>query len=437
MGGDEASLKKLAAALPNTKIRDLNLHENPYGDSGAQAVADALPHCPLLEKLSFGNDGTTDATLHAFAESLPQAKLSAISFMSKTMSDSGVMNIAGCLHATNLTSFSISDADVGDVGASALAEALPTSKLTNLYLNYNKIGANGAKSLASALPFSTLNQLWLDQNPLGDHGAAAIFDALPQTQLALLNADKCQISNMAAKRLAAVLPYCGLTEISLQFNPIGLEGLTPLRDAMEHSTLTRIGLGDVSINRPEQRLLEEECSTISRAKGDQFLETMEALFADTATLTPDLLTATARQLHGLRLLQQRRSPKERMPDSEFDQRMAQLAERAYARGFEREAAQLVLTLKPFDDAKAWMEEKGISFEPETVLDESGHFPQNRLVCQRGLEALFHQAEPFWESSKQANQVLSKLSPDQRSLLTGMHGTMASLTRMERAGMRTR
>ena len=433
---DETSLKKLAAALPGTKIRSLNLHDNPYGDAGAQAVAEVVAQCPLLEKLSFGNDGTTDATLHAFAKTLPQAELQAISFMSKTMSDAGVMEIAGCLPSTNLTSFSISDADVGDIGATALAEALPTCKLTNLYLNYNKIGANGAMALGAVLPFSTLNQLWLDQNPLGDQGAAAIFDVLPQTQLALLNMDKCQVSNMAAKRLAAALPHCGLTEIALQYNPIGMEGLQPLRDVIEQSTLTRISLGDISISRPEQRVLEDECSALARSKGDQLLETMDALFGGTADLTSELLSTTARQLHGLRLLQQRKNPRERMTESVFNQQMATLADTAYTQGFQEEAAQLMLTLKPFDDAKAWMDEKGIAFGPETVLDEAGQFPKNRIVCQRGLEALFRLEEPFWESKKQAEQVVSQFDPAQRHLFTGLHGTLASLSRMERAEARS-
>jgi Leucine Rich repeat len=173
---DDAAMKALAAALPNSTVTTLSLVQNQIGAAGAEALAAALPNSKVTT-LYFGVNQIGDAGAEALAAALPNSKV---------------------------TELDLRTNQIGAAGAEALAAALPNSKVTELNLIVNQIGDAGAESLAVALPNSKVTQLDLWSNQIGDAGVEALAAALPNSKVTTLDLRKNQIGAAGVEALIAI-----------------------------------------------------------------------------------------------------------------------------------------------------------------------------------------------------------------------------------------
>ncbi|KAF9927192.1 hypothetical protein FBU30_003438 [Linnemannia zychae] len=135
--------------------------------------------------------------------------LTTFNLMSNLIGDSGTQALSEALKINStLTTLNLKWNPIGDSGAQALSEALKiNSTLTTLSLESNKIGESGTQALSEALKInSTLTTLSLERNPIGDSGAQALSEALKiNSTLTTLNLEWNLIGDSRAQALSEAL----------------------------------------------------------------------------------------------------------------------------------------------------------------------------------------------------------------------------------------
>jgi len=228
--GDTGANALAQALMVNNTLTGVYLPYNQIGDTGAIALAKALMINKTLTALylPYNQIGDEGALFLAAALTI-NTSLQYLDLTNNQIRDEGANMLAEALKTnTTLQNLSLTSNQIGYAGTIKLAEALMINKtLTELYLSGNKIGDAGAIKLAAALKTNTYLQILdLSGNKIGDAGAIKLADALKiNTYLKNLNLSRNQIEEEGAIALEkALTENISLTELYLPYNPIGDKG---------------------------------------------------------------------------------------------------------------------------------------------------------------------------------------------------------------------
>ncbi|XP_058242973.1 uncharacterized protein LOC131351571 [Hemibagrus wyckioides] len=279
--------------------RELDLSGKIKGDSGVKQLSALLkdPHCRtetlMLKDCSITEEGCSALTssFHSNPAHIREMDLSENKF-----GNSGVQKLCALLQhqSCNLQILRLSDCSITEEGYTALAEALKSSHLIELDLRGNDPGASGVKLLTDLLqdPDCTLNTLRLlkgpeaeeafkhlnkvlDTNPLlqtdlnlsgkikGDSGVKQLSALLKDShcRAETLMLIKCGLMMESCITLAEVLssPLCFLTELDLSENSLQNSGVMELSKGLKDPccNLKILRLSDCSITEEGYTALAE------------------------------------------------------------------------------------------------------------------------------------------------------------------------------------
>lgn len=330
---------------PISHLRSIDLRENAFGDTGAQALATALAHVASGEQsaLTFldlsQNPMLGDVGLSALAGAISAgggapggagqgaARLAELRILNvehcPRIGDAGATALGDALGAstslkelrmartgvgaegaralavgigahTTLELLRLSRTrQIGDVGAASIARSLTsTSALAHLDLADAGIGAEGARAIAEALKSgSALRLLDLSANSLGAKGGAALASGLRQnSSLEQLRLAHCRLGDAGAEALGPAVGSSCLRLLNLAVNDIGDAG-------------TSAFLGGLVEAAPAAK--KPASSDASEAPAKHVQKTLARLFLDGNAIGDDGATAVgkhARSMQALRVL---------------------------------------------------------------------------------------------------------------------------------------
>uniref|UniRef100_A0A670HRI0 Uncharacterized protein n=1 Tax=Podarcis muralis TaxID=64176 RepID=A0A670HRI0_PODMU len=212
-----------SALSTNQMLEDIDLWNNPLGDSGMRLLCEALKHpgCKLqilslwnceftsascrdlcsalstnqsLKKLKLGGNKLGDSGVKMLCEGLkdPSSGLEAIDFKRCNLRAASFDILTSVLTMNqHIREFNLQQSDLGEVGVIKLCQALkhPNCKLQTLRLRCCNLSPKSCEKLASIVPKNqNLRMLYLDFNNIGDAGLIELCQMLmhPDCQLQVL-----------------------------------------------------------------------------------------------------------------------------------------------------------------------------------------------------------------------------------------------------------
>ena len=182
---------KLAAALcNNTKLKHLDLTNNPIGEhvEGVTAVAKMLVENKTLTDLELQDCHiSSEGAVELAAALCKNTKLKRLDLTNNPIGEhvEGVTAVAKMLvENKTLTDLELQDCHISSEGAVKLAAALcKNSTLKHLDLRRNPISVEGASSMSDMLQTNTsLEVLWLSDDSVGEEGVHQLINSLKHNQ---------------------------------------------------------------------------------------------------------------------------------------------------------------------------------------------------------------------------------------------------------------
>ncbi|XP_047678039.1 uncharacterized protein LOC113634383 isoform X10 [Tachysurus fulvidraco] len=285
--------------------RELDLSGKIKGDSGVKQLSVLLKdsHCRTetltLKVCSITEEGCSDLSSSLY---LNPAHIREMDLSENKFGNSGVQKLCVLLQhqSCNLQILRLSDCGITEEGYIALSEALKSSHLIELDLRGNNPGASGVKLLTDLLqdPDCKLNTLrllkssaaqeactWLNstigtnclllkeldlsRNEPGDSGvkqlSALMEDSHCKFQIIKLN--KCNLTVESCSALASALKFqfCSVRELDLSENSLQDSGVTQLSAGLKHQhcklEILRLKTCD---------LMEESCSALAEVLSSEY-----------------------------------------------------------------------------------------------------------------------------------------------------------------------
>uniref|UniRef100_G3U486 NACHT domain-containing protein n=1 Tax=Loxodonta africana TaxID=9785 RepID=G3U486_LOXAF len=269
----EAVCKYLASVLMcNSNLTELDLSENPLGDTGVKYLCEGLRHSNCkVEKLDLSTCSLTDASCVELSSFLQMNQtLKELFVFANALGDTGVQHLCeGLRHAKGIVeNLVLSECSLSATCCEPLAQVLSSTRsLTRLLLINNKIEDLGLKLLCEGLkqPHCQLKDLalWtchltgaccqdlcnalytnehlrdldLSDNALGDEGMQVLCEGLkhPCCKLQTLWLAECHLTDVCCGALASVLNRNeNLTLLDLSGNDFRDLGVQMLCDALIH-----------------------------------------------------------------------------------------------------------------------------------------------------------------------------------------------------------
>ncbi|XP_054977642.1 NACHT, LRR and PYD domains-containing protein 12-like isoform X1 [Sorex araneus] len=286
----------------NTYLIELNLSENPLGDTAVKHLCEGLrhPNCSI-EILDLNTCLLTDAScLHLSSFLQANKTLRELFLFSNALGDTGVQYLCEPLKhpECKLENLVLSECSLSAASCEALAQVLSSSQnLTRLLLINNKIEDSGVKLLCEGLKqpdcqlqnlglwtcslrgeccedlsnaFYTnehLIELDLTDNALGDKAMQALCEGLkhPSCKLQTLWLANCQLTDDCCEALAAaLLENENLISLDLCGNDIKDFGVQILCDAVIHPTCNLKTLSVDTDHLNEETVQKMEALKISK-----------------------------------------------------------------------------------------------------------------------------------------------------------------------------
>ncbi len=238
--------KAIAAFLPASNLKLLDLTNNEIGDKGAIFLAEILPNSKL-QTLNLGYNNIRASGAVAIGEGLKHSTLQTLDLTVNNLGDSGAIAIGGGLNSSALQTLLLGGNNIGASGAAAIGGGLNSSALQALNLRKNNIGDSGAAAIGGGLKHSTLQTLDLWGNNIGASGAAAIGEGLKHSTLQTLDLYGNNIGDSGAAAIGEGLKNSTLQTLDLGHNNIGSSGAAAIGGGLKNSTLQTLGLGHNNI----------------------------------------------------------------------------------------------------------------------------------------------------------------------------------------------
>jgi Ran GTPase-activating protein (RanGAP) involved in mRNA processing and transport len=250
IGRDQA--KELRAMFPrNQTLKSLNLVGNVMNSEGLAELATGLYRNTSLEHLDVADNQLHDAAAARILRDLMRRNKS-LTRMDIDRNSIGAANVGSIANGLK-TNVALQDVDLsgsmlGDAGIEVLVRGLrQNSTLQTLALCDNGITATGVHELVDLLIGSTdgVTDLVLNCNPIGYEGVNMLANALGQNvigQLRRLYLDACTLGDDCLAVLASAIERNdSLTLLSMEDNEFGTRGLLALaRSLPEMKALQRI-----------------------------------------------------------------------------------------------------------------------------------------------------------------------------------------------------
>ncbi|KAM9576637.1 NACHT, LRR and PYD domains-containing protein 12-like isoform 2-T7 [Trichechus inunguis] len=269
----EAVCRYLASVLIcNSNLTELDLSENPLGDTGVKFLCEGLRHSNCkMEKLDLSTCSLTDASCVELSSFLQvNQTLKELFVFANALGDTGVQHLCEGLRSAKgiVENLVLSECSLSATCCEPLAQVLSsTHSLTRLLLINNKIEDSGLKLLCEGLkqPDCQLKDLalWtchltgaccqdlcnalytnehlrdldLSDNALGDEGMQVLCEGLkhPCCKLQTLWLAECHLTDVCCGALASVLNRNeNLTLLDLSGNDLRDLGVQMLCDALIH-----------------------------------------------------------------------------------------------------------------------------------------------------------------------------------------------------------
>ena len=211
--------------------------------------------CDQLHKLTLDGNNIGDKCVENLCKALVtvQSKLTKLSLADCCLTSECASWLANVLSDQNceITNITLSNNEIGDEGVCVLCPALVQSKLSKLSLGSCSLTSECASWLANVLSDENceITDLTLDRNEIGDEGVHVLSPALIQSKLTTLSLGSCSLNSECASWLANVLSdeNCEITDLILDMNAIGDEGVRVLCPALIQSKLTELSLERCSL----------------------------------------------------------------------------------------------------------------------------------------------------------------------------------------------
>lgn len=188
---------------------------------------------------------------------------------------------------------------LGDAGAALLGRALQHSRsLKTLALQDCQIGHKGIRHLCGGLALNRhLTSLWLLRNQAQDEGAAYLAGALRTCKLERLGLESngLRVRGMEALGFALSFEHCLLTDLRLNYNQLGDEGVEPLAKALHvNRSLTSLSLRAVGIGEKACTQLASAIRTTARVSDELGLRILHVEDNDMASQATEPLIRAMR-----------------------------------------------------------------------------------------------------------------------------------------------
>jgi Ran GTPase-activating protein (RanGAP) involved in mRNA processing and transport len=232
--------------LENMKLQSIRLCGNPIGPKGLKVLVKEgnLQRVPVIDlwDCDIGDDG---AAILAESMILPDARVKRLVLDMNCIGNSGVQALAvGMIHCPSLVALDLHCNNIDSRGVRALAPALLCSNVEQLNLRANQVGPAGAKILGQILNDTCLQRLLLCHNGIGDEGVQYLASAL-----AAMRPQQEEHGNPVSTSTAlSSRPI--LQELSLSFNFLTIRSVKSLATALATNTsLKRLFLSGNLIDR--------------------------------------------------------------------------------------------------------------------------------------------------------------------------------------------
>ena len=246
-------------------ISELDFSSCYFGDLGLKHLLDVLTnskclmnyqHCQL-NTLKLSSNDVTDIGVSYLVDFLEEyhRRFSNTTSCGIPQPDE-VLNHGVC---DQLRELRLDHNNIGDKGVEYLCKALVKvpSKLTTLSLANCSLTSECASWLANVFSDESceITDLTLDKNEIGDEGVRVLCPALIQSKLSKLSLENCSLTIQCTSWLANVFSdkNCEITDLTLRRNEIGDEGVRVLSSALIQSKLSKLSL--------ERCSLTSECSS--------------------------------------------------------------------------------------------------------------------------------------------------------------------------------
>jgi uncharacterized protein (TIGR02996 family) len=220
-------LASLTASPLVSIINDLNIRDTDTDDEAIESLL-AAPGVECLRSLDLSSTRVTHSSGTLLAQCTRLSQLKELDLHDTKFGDSGLAALASSPTLSNLEKLTLREAQLSDVGVAALGQS-PSIRLVELDLRHNQIGDSGLRQFVQGGGLTRLQTLLLGKNVVGAEGLRAIFES----------------------------PQCVLTELRVNWNPIGDEGVRAIALASSASSLLKLDLQMVGLHETGAIALSE------------------------------------------------------------------------------------------------------------------------------------------------------------------------------------
>ena len=251
--------------LQNTKLEELNLVYNDFGNNGFAKLLHILPKT-IMKKLN-----VSKCSINSLEniELLSNTKIEELNLGYNYFGNDAFAKLLHILPQTNMKKLNVRDFGITSFENIAI---LINTKIEELDLGHNKFGNDSFEKLLHILPQTNIKKLYvrycaltslvnieilkntkieeldLTLNTFGNDGFEKLLYVLPQTKMKTLNVEKCGITSLKNIEL---LQNTNLEELTLDENEFGNDGFEKLLHILPKTNIKKLYVTDCGITSLE------------------------------------------------------------------------------------------------------------------------------------------------------------------------------------------
>lgn len=471
MCGQEFGDKEVDALIPlirSGQITKLKLHRGNISEEGADKLFEALKGSAVTDlefhALGYGNN-LSPKSMQALADTLQEGRMTRVKLAHCRVNTEGAQILAGGMKGSALTELVLSDnRAIGPVGLKAIAHALPQTpvnllaidrctsngrgyealfdvlpktQVSSLYLYASGLQYGQASKLAEVLPNTRLRSLHMASNAVGGAGLEEIVAAATSSGLVYLGIDSTSSVSAIGKSLKTLLPMSGLGYLDIREKGVTTAAMEQIRDGMEASRVARIecyGSDDDAV----KQAAASACHKAAHKNYQEAYSLAYKMLTQPQNMDAEEWSAAADRVGAMRFcIDQNWKVEDFTPIREEQTDVLLLDAFGFAgeQGHAKAAMRGIMSLLPYDEGLAVLNEIGVDCKAADLLAEDGTLP-NRQLCQGGVRRLFADADR-WDSPEQYTKAYKSLPDNLKSQAQFYHSTHHELTGRSLAQVRGR
>ncbi|XP_068108870.1 NACHT, LRR and PYD domains-containing protein 3-like isoform X1 [Hyperolius riggenbachi] len=248
LGGDEFS--DLMEALPTSRIEELLLRDNDLPSSCCPHLASGIRDNQTLRKLNLSYNKLGGDEFSDLMAALPTSRIEELDLQNNNLPSSCCPHLAsGIRNNQTLRKLHLYDNNLGGDEFSDLMAALPTSQIEELHLQNNNLPSSCCPHLASGIRNNqTLRKLHLSANRLGGDEFSVLMAALPTSRIEELLLGNIDLPSSCCPHLASgIRNNQTLRKLHLYNNKLGGDEFSDLMEALPTSRIEELDLGSSNL----------------------------------------------------------------------------------------------------------------------------------------------------------------------------------------------